>query len=268
MLDVNVAKQVRFMRWLKDLGFNGRYFCVSTDKAANPVSLLGASKRLMEHIIFSGKIVPGFKGHVTSARFANVAFSDGSLLHAFLNRLRKRQPLAAPKETRRYFVSLEEAADICLLAATVAQPNTIVVPRLNPEHDLQLLDQIAIKVLNYFGLEAVIYEDEETARKATNSDLGHSRYPLLLTALNTSGEKPFEEFVAENETVNDIGFKSLEGVSYIEPEEGALEALYEEIENILAGKIVMEKDTTVGKIAKVIPEFHHIETGKNLDQRM
>jgi FlaA1/EpsC-like NDP-sugar epimerase len=268
MLDTNVAKQVRFMRWLKDTSFTGRYFCVSTDKAANPVSLLGASKRLMEHIIFSDKIVSGFKGQVTSARFANVAFSEGSLLHAFLNRLRKRQPLAVPKDTRRYFVSLDEAADICLLAAMLAQPNTIVVPRLNPEHDLQLLDGIAVKVLEYFGMEAVIYEEEEAARKAINSDLRHSQYPLLLTALNTSGEKPFEEFVGENERITDIGFKSIEGVSYIEPEAGTLEALFEEIENILAGKTYMDKDTTVGKIAKVIPEFHHIETGKNLDQRM
>jgi FlaA1/EpsC-like NDP-sugar epimerase len=268
MLDTNVAKQVRFMRWLKNLNFNGRYFCVSTDKAANPVSLLGASKRLMEHIIFSDKIVPEFKGVVTSARFANVAFSDGSLLHAFLNRLRRRQPLAVPKDTRRYFVSLEEAADICLLAALLAKPNTVVVPRLNPGKDLQLLDGIAIKVLEYFGLEASIYEDEDMARNSIGNDLEHSRYPLLLTTLNTSGEKSFEEFIAKNETVSDIGFKSLEGVNYVGPEEGTLEALCEEIENIFAGKARMDKDAIVGKIAKIIPEFHHIETGKNLDQRM
>jgi len=268
MLDTNVAKQVRFMRWLKDQDFKGRYFCVSTDKAANPVSMLGASKRLMEHIVFSDEVVPGFEGQVTSARFANVAFSDGGLLHAFLNRLRKRQPLAAPKDTRRYFVSLEEAAQICLLAALLAKPRTIVVPRLNPAEDLQHLDKIAIKVLEYFGLTPVIYEDEDKAREAVSDDLGHSQYPLLLTPLNTSGEKPYEEFIGEGETAADIGFKSLDGVAYKGPKAGSLTALYDEIESILAGKIRMDKDTTIAKIAQVIPEFHHIETGKNLDQRM
>lgn len=268
MLDTNVAKQVRFMKWLKSIDFQGRYFCVSTDKAANPVNLMGASKRLMEHIIFSDKVVPDFKGEVTSARFANVAFSDGSLLHAFLNRLRKGQPLAAPVDTRRYFVSLSEASEICLLAAFLAKPNTIVVPRLNPEEDLQLLDKIAMKTLKYFGLEPVIYEDENNARLSVQNNLELGLYPLLVTPLNTSGEKSYEEFVGENETVSDIGFKSLEGVSYIEPKAGTLEVLYEEIESILAGKIRMDKNTTVRKIAEVIPEFHHIETGKNLDQRM
>lgn len=268
MLDTNVVKQVRFMRWLKELNFTGRYFCVSTDKSANPVSLLGASKRLMEHVIFSDQVVPGFEGQVTSARFANVAFSDGGLLFAFLNRLRKRQPLAAPKDTRRYFVSLEESAHICLLAALLAKPRTIVVPRLNPAEDLQYLDRIAVKVLKYFGLEPAIYEDEEAARLAVGKDLDHSHYPLLLTPLNTSGEKPFEEFIGKGESASDIGFESLEGVGYTEPKAGTLKALYDEIENILSGKIRMDKDTTISKIAQVIPEFHHIETGKNLDQRM
>lgn len=268
MLDTNVVKQVRFMRWLSEVGFSGRYFCVSTDKAANPVSLMGASKRLMEHVIFSKEVVPNFQAKVTSARFANVAFSDGSLLHGFLNRLRKHQPLAVPQDVRRYFVSLEEAAHICLLAAVLSKPNTIVVPRLNPKKDLVRLDVIAEKVLKHFGFTASIYADEEQSRSAVTKELKLSRYPLLVTPLNTSGEKPYEEFVGIGEQAEDIGFKTLEGVAYLPAKAGTMLSLYDEIESILSGKSRIDKDATVDKISKVIPEFNHIETDKNLDQRM
>lgn len=268
MLDTNVVKQVRFMRWLRDVGFEGRYFCVSTDKAANPVSLMGASKRLMEHVIFTKDVASGFLGHVTSARFANVAFSDGSLLDAFLHRLEKGQALAVPKDVRRYFVSMEEAAHICLLASAIAEPNKIVIPRLNPEEDLISLRDIAVRVLKHFGLEAEIYEDEDKARCAVEGELRDSRYPLLLTPLNTSGEKPYEEFVGRGELASDIGLQSLEAVGHVLPQEGSMLSLYEEIEDILSGAKRMDKSQVVAKIANVIPEFHHIETNQNLDQRM
>ncbi len=130
------------------------------------------------------------------------------------------------------------------------------------------MDKIAFKVLGHFGLEAAFYYKENLDREAVSGDLEHLKYPLLLTALNTSGEKAHEESVAENETVTDIGFKSFGDVGYVEPVAGNIEALYEEITNIIAGKLPMDTATTVSKFEKVIPEFHHIEKKKRLDQRM
>lgn len=149
MLDTNVLKQVRFMNSLVAQGFKGRYFCVSTDKAANPASLMGASKRLMEHILFAAD---GFTGTRTSARFANVAFSDGSLLHAWLQRLAKRQPVAVPRATKRYFVSMKEAGHICLLASICAPDQSILVPRLDPSKDLVELQVVAERLIRRLGL--------------------------------------------------------------------------------------------------------------------
>ena len=147
LFNTNVVKTAHFLRWLAENNSARRFFCVSTDKAANPVNLMGASKRIMEHLVFSEEIISTQNLEVTSARFANVAFSNGSLLESFLQRIQKRQPLAVPRNTRRYFVSLREAGQICLLAAICAPHGHIVIPKLDPKNDLQDLQSIAVKVL-------------------------------------------------------------------------------------------------------------------------
>lgn len=266
MLDTNLVKNRTLMRELAGRGFRGRYFCVSTDKAANPVSLMGASKRVMEHLIFSRRCTPDFAGTVTSARFANVAFSDGSLLQGFIHRLAKGQPLAAPRGTQRYFVSPRESGEVCAVAALTAPGDSIVVPKLDPRQHLTLLEEVAADFLKAHGLTPHIVEDEDQARKAAASANGS--YPLLLSALDTSGEKPYEEFVGKGEREQDLGLASFSAVGYVPPPEGALERLLALVDEALAGQVRPDKDVLVRAIADVVPEFRHRETGRNLDQRM
>src|SRR5436309_6161109 len=194
MIDTNVVRQVSFIGWLERYGHTGRYFAVSTDKAANPTSLMGASKRLMEDVVFSAPAAV-----VTSARFPNVAFSNGSLLQSFLLRLAKRQPLAVPRDTRRYFISAREAGEICLLAATAAPAGHVLVPRFDPETHLRPLELIAGQTLQHFGLEPVFYEDADEAGRHVEIDRGRHGYPVLLTARDTSGETPYQECQSDGE---------------------------------------------------------------------
>lgn len=268
MLDTNLVKQVRFLRWLAELDGEGRYFCVSTDKAANPVNLMGASKRAMEHLIFSRAVAPGLQVDVTSARFANVAFSDGSLLDGFLKRLQKQQPLAVPRETRRYFVSLREAGQICLLAAAVAPADHIVVPRLHAETDLRELESVAVALLAHVGLRARIYEEEEEAKASLQKDLSEGCYPLLVTPLDTSGEKPYEEFVGEGEEMVEIGLESVAAVPYRPVPPGKLTAFVELVESVVEGDTFPPKAEIISWIGDLIPNFQHVETWKHLDHRM
>ncbi|CBS91506.1 polysaccharide biosynthesis protein [Azospirillum lipoferum] len=267
MLDTNLVKQARFLSWLRRYGHDRRYFSVSTDKAANPVNLMGASKRVAEHIVFDG--APGQTlAHATSARFANVAFSDGSLLHGFFQRMLKRQPLAVPQETRRYFVSPEEAGHICLLAAFRAPHRTIIVPDLMPETHLRDLSDIAKAFLARFGLKAEFYEDERSACQIVDHDMAVGRYPVLITARDTSGEKPYEEFVGNDETIIDLGFDALRGVSYTSAPPKSVERLLVMLESVLHGGAAFDKAMALERISAVVPHFRHIETGRNLDQRL
>jgi FlaA1/EpsC-like NDP-sugar epimerase len=269
MLDTNVLKCARLLRWLAGYRRPFTYFCVSTDKAANPVNLMGASKRLMEHVAFSGEAVDLPLARVTSARFANVAFSDGSLLHGFLQRLQKRQPLAAPRDTRRYFVSLEEAGHICLLAAVCAPHAHVLVPRLDAAVDLVLLEDVATLVLRHHGFEPSRYDDADSARLRCESDIAAGRWPLVLTALDTSGEKPYEEFVGAGESAVEIGMDRLRAVPYRRGAAGAVAALLSRLEAALTDVAVpLDKQDIVGWIGEVVPEFRHVETGRSLDDRM
>lgn len=269
MLDTNVVKPARLLKWLTQRGDVRRYFCVSTDKAANPVNLMGASKRLMEHVIFSDEVLHHRNVKVSSARFANVAFSDGSLLQGWLMRLAKGQPLATPRDTRRYFVSLEEAGQICVLAAFLAPDAHLLVPRLDASRDLLLLSDLAVKVLQWFGYAPRFFDDEPAARRAAKSGEGSEYYPLLLTPLDTSGEKPYEEFVGEGERSVEVGMKELAGVPYVPAPPGVLTAFLEWVEvRIDSAEIPVRKEELVAAIQKVLPEFHHMASTKSLDQRL
>jgi FlaA1/EpsC-like NDP-sugar epimerase len=265
MLDVNVIGQWRFKQWLAECGHALRYFTVSTDKAANPTSLMGASKRVMEDVAFdvSKDRVPA----VSSARFANVAFSNGSLLQSFILRLQKRQPLAVPRDTRRYFIGHDEAAEICLLTAFLGPSGYISIPALDPVRDLLPLEQVAEKVLEAFGLRPWFTADEAAAKRALDTCERESRWPVLVTPLDTSGEKPYEEFVGQDEVAEDIGFIGLRGVRHRPA--GELDAVLRELAALLeAPAVPVDKERLVGLMARAVPTLHHVETGRHLDQRM
>lgn len=266
MIDTNVVRHVRFKRWLERYGHARRYFAVSTDKAANPTSLMGASKRLMEDVVFDTAVPAG--GIAISARFANVAFSNGSLLQGFLYRLAKMQPLAVPRDTRRYFVSQAESGEICTLAALLGGHDQVLFPRLDPVTQLQLLEDIAIRVLEHRGLKPELFEDEALARAALPALAREQRWPLLLTALDTSGEKPYEEFVGLGEEVMDSGLRTLGAVRHLPSRALAngIMALLEQAVSEVDGEL--DKRAIVAAIESAIPSFSHRETGKSLDDRL
>jgi FlaA1/EpsC-like NDP-sugar epimerase len=264
MIDTNVVKMHRFTKWLQKYGHGKRYFAVSTDKAANPTSLMGASKRLMEHVLFA---IGSKEASITSTRFANVAFSNGSLLQGFLYRLARRQPLAVPREVRRYFVSPREAAEICLLTAGAAEPGHITFPHLNPKEHLRPLVDVATSLLQELGLQPAFYENDADACTAMGVELKRGSYPVLLTPLDTSGEKPYEEFVASDETPVATRFVALDAVRYV-PAPIALEPALAFLDEIAStASIKLEKSDIARHIASVVPGFKHVETGRNLDDR-
>jgi len=269
LLDTNVIKAVRFVEWIVELGVTTRYFCVSTDKAANPVNLMGASKRLMEHVLFSDEVLSPGRLAVTSARFANVAFSDGGLLDAFLRRFDKGQPISVPEGTRRYFISLREAGQICMLAAILGPERHVLVPRLHAETHLIDLQTVATEVVRSRGLEPRFYRAEGEAKARVMADLAEGRYPVLLTPLDTSGEKPYEEFVGEGEHAIEVGLQSLLAVPYRPTAAGAVrDAVHELREIIETPRRAIDKATLVALLARAMPELHHAETGRSLDERM
>ncbi len=266
MIDTNVVRHVRFKRWLAQGGHGARYFAVSTDKAANPTSLMGASKRLMEDIVFDVAALDGATS--VSARFANVAFSNGSLLQGFLYRLTKSQPLAVPRDTRRYFVSQRESGEICALAALLGGDGQVLFPRLDPVGELQLLEEVATRVLEHAGLRAQAFDDEQAARDALPALAREGRWPLLLTPLDTSGEKPYEEFVGHGEEEIDAGLATLGAVRHLRSRaisDGVI-AMLEDAVGRVDGDL--DKAAIVAAIKSAIPNFSHRETGKNLDERL
>jgi len=264
LLDTNLVKQRHFRDWLRQHGNSARYFAVSTDKAANPSSMMGASKRLMEDVIFDG--LAG--RNTTSARFANVAFSNGSLLQSWLIRLSKGQPMVAPRETRRYFVTLREAGEICLLAACCSPDQHVAIPRLDPAKHLRRLEDLASEVCAFFGFEPAVFADENEARYSVRRELARGRYPILLTRLDTSGEKPYEEFVAAGESVVEIEMHSLLAVRHTAPLYD-LRELLDEIERLVTDSSpAVRKEDLVARFEAVLGHFRHVETGRNLDQRL
>ena len=240
------------------------YFCVSTDKAANPVNIMGASKRIMEDLIFAYSD----KFPVKTARFANVAFSNGSLPAGFLARIQKLQPLSAPTDTKRYFVSPEESGQICMLACMLGKNREIFFPKLE-EAQMMTFDAIATNLLHEYGYEVLECEsDEEAIEKAENLKNNSKQYPVHYSASNTSGEKSFEEFYTDTETVDMDRLAAL-GVITDKP------ITSREKVRLLFDKLtaVFEKDSTTKEeiveiIREYLPNFEHIEKGRSLDSKM
>ncbi len=269
LLDTNIVKTYRLLDWISHKNASTRYFCVSTDKAANPVNFMGASKRAMERLIFSNRILRSDNMTASSARFANVAFSKGSLLESFLIRIQKKQSLAVPENTRRFFLSLQESGHICLLAAFLAPAQHILIPRLIPNSDLVLLEEVARRVLDQYGYQPSYYRDELEAKNNLTGDIAQGKYPVLLTPLDTSGEKPYEEFISEGEKSVDIEFKSVLAIHYKEDTAGNMNDFLEAImQAIDYPTLPVSKEDVRRWLSSVVPQFQHRETHKNLDQRM
>jgi FlaA1/EpsC-like NDP-sugar epimerase len=269
MFDTNLLKPLACWRWLEETGSTPFYFSVSTDKAAEPANLMGASKRIMEHMMFCEQGLMSSAKRATSSRFANVAFSNGSLLESFVRRFEKRQPLAAPRNTRRYFISQKEAGQICLLAAACGPHRHIMIPNLNSHEDTKLLDEIAVAFLRQKGFEPQIYQQEETARVSVSHDLLSNTYPLLLTDLDTEGEKSCGTFADQEEEIVEIGMSRILAVPYrpVPPE------LLHNFLRVIADLIScpnqpVDKRSIIEAVAKVIPEFNYLQRPLTLDQRM
>ena len=240
------------------------YFCVSTDKAANPVSIMGASKRIMEDMIFSySQVFP-----VKTARFANVAFSNGSLPDGFLKRIARLQPLSAPSDVKRYFVSPEESGQICLLACMLGNTREIFFPRLK-EAQMMSFDSIAVELLHAQGYQVLqCQSDQEAVEMAENLKRGSRAYPVHFSVSDTSGEKPYEEFCTDSEETDLGRFQSLGVIVGKQiPEQ---KPLWKTLES-LAGAFdrdTVTKEEIVRILSGYLPGFRHMEKGKSLDGKM
>ncbi len=240
------------------------YFCVSTDKAANPVNIMGASKRIMEDLIFSYSD----RFPVKTARFANVAFSNGSLPAGFLARLQKLQPLSAPSDVRRYFVSPEESGQICLLSCILGENRAIFFPKLK-ESQMMTFDSIASDLLKEHGYEVLQCDsDAEAVEKSRELKNGSHVYPVHFSVSDTSGEKAYEEFVTDAENADMERFHAL-GVIIDKPipDKNKLDLMLKRLTDLFSGETAT-KEETVRIIKEYLPNFDHIETGKSLDNKM
>ena len=241
-----------------------KYFCVSTDKAANPVNMMGASKRIMEMFIHRNSI----DMKVSMARFANVAFSDGSLLHGFNQRIEKNQPIVAPNDIKRYFLTPQESGELCLMSCIFGDNRDIFFPKLSEDLHLISFADIAVKYLTQKGYEPYICKDEEEARELVKTLPQVGKWPCLFTSSDTTGEKDFEEFFTENENLDMDRFQNLGIIkNELDFDDKLLKEFEKNINKMLKDK-KWNKDMIVKEFFALIPDFGHKETGKYLDQKM
>jgi FlaA1/EpsC-like NDP-sugar epimerase len=262
LLENNLIKAKKLLDLLLEYR-PSHFFCVSTDKAANPVNIMGASKKMMEELILS--YAQYFK--VTTARFANVAFSNGSLWAGFISRIEKEQPLACPNDIKRFFVAPIESGEICLLACILGKSSEIFFPKLDMENDLIKFVDILPELLKIYGYEIFVCKTEEEAKNSMHL-LNEKKYPVYLFSTDTSGEKLYEEFYTETEKYtldqfNSLGVIDKTGKYSISD----ITIIIDELKNLLNSTAV-NKASVVEWLKKYIPEFEHIETGLKLDNKM
>jgi FlaA1/EpsC-like NDP-sugar epimerase len=263
MIDVNVFNTDKTMRQATSAGAR-KYFCVSTDKAANPVNMMGASKRIMEYFLMRRSLdLP-----VSTARFANVAFSDGSLLYGFNRRLEKEQPISAPNDVKRYFVTPKESGELCLMSALLGENRDLFFPKLDAGANLITFSEIAERYLKYRGYEPVPCDTEDEARGRVGELKAKGKWPVYFFASDTTGEKDFEEFYTDIETLDMNRFDSI-GVIKNQPTYDAsiLNHFESEIRTMRARGSWTRTDL-IALFNATIPEFAHKETGKFLDGKM
>jgi FlaA1/EpsC-like NDP-sugar epimerase len=263
MINVNVLNTEKTVRQGINMG-TGKYFCVSTDKAANPVNMMGASKRIMELFLMRRSLeIP-----ISTARFANVAFSDGSLLHGFYQRLQKNQPIAAPNDVRRYFVTFQESGELCLLSCLLGNNRDIFFPKLKEDLNLITFSDIAVRFLENAGYEPVTCATEDEARARVAELSRNGKWPCYFFKSDTTGEKDFEEFFMEHETLDLTRFKDV-GIVKNEASFDADKLTHFENEIATFKKHKnWTKENLVDLFKELLPEFMHEEKGKYLDNKM
>ncbi|WP_326984855.1 UDP-N-acetylglucosamine 4,6-dehydratase [Chryseobacterium sp. MYb264] len=263
MIDVNICNTEKTVQQSIDRGVR-KYFCVSTDKAANPVNMMGASKRIMEMFLMrkSKEIT------ISTARFANVAFSDGSLLHGFNKRIEKKQPIVAPNDIKRYFVTPKESGELCLMSCIFGENRDIFFPKLSEDLHLITFAEIAVKYLKEIGYEPFLCETEDQARSLMETLPQEGKWPCLFVTSDTTGEKDFEEFFTDKEVLDMDCFKNLGIIKNdLIVEDDKLE-LFETTINDLKLIKKWNKEQIVDLFFAMIPDFGHKETGKYLDSKM
>jgi UDP-N-acetylglucosamine 4,6-dehydratase len=263
LIDVNIFNTIETINMCIDSGVK-KYFCVSTDKAANPVNMMGASKRIMEMFLYKyGNQIP-----ISTARFANVAFSDGSLLHGFRQRLMKNQPIAAPNDVRRYFVTPQESGELCLLSTLFGNNGDIYFPVLDGELNMVTFAKIAENFLIQNGYEAFICESEGEARSKVNELKKQNKWPCYFSESDTTGEKAFEEFYMAHEEVDLSRYKSLGIVK------NGASASDQQLTSFLDGVAALKssgawtRSDILDLLKQILPDLDHQEKGKFLDEKM
>jgi FlaA1/EpsC-like NDP-sugar epimerase len=263
MINVNVFNTDKTLKQSINKGVK-KYFCVSTDKAANPVNMMGASKRIMEMFLMRrSKDVT-----ISTARFANVAFSDGSLLHGFNKRIEKRQPIVAPNDVKRYFVTPQESGELCLMSCVFGENRDIFFPKLSEELHLISFADIAVKYLKERGFESHLCDTEEEARKLALTMPNEGKWPCFFTNSDTTGEKDFEEFFTDQETLDMNRFENL-GIIKNDPiyNEELLNKFTQEIHR-MKSDLSWSKKEIVELFFELIPNFEYEDKGRYLDGKM
>ena len=263
MIDVNIFNTDKTIKQSIDNGTR-KYFCVSTDKAANPINMMGASKRIMEMFLMRRSL----DINVSTARFANVAFSDGSLLYGFNQRIEKIQPIAAPNDIKRYFVTPQESGELCLMSCIFGENRDIFFPKLTKALHLISFSDIAVKYLKNNGFEPYLCKTEDEARKLIKTLPEQGKWPCLFTKSNTTGEKNFEEFYTDKEILDMDRFKNL-GIIKNSPEFDDEKLNYfENSMNNLKSSLSWTKPQILEQFFNLIPEFAYKDVGKFLDGKM
>ena len=263
LIEVNILNTIKTVQMAKAQGAK-KYFCVSTDKAANPVNMMGASKRIME--MFLMRESESMK--ISTARFANVAFSDGSLLHGFNQRFAKRQPISAPNDVRRYFVTPQESGELCLMSCLLGENRDIFFPKLSEQLHLTTFSDIAERYIKNLGYEPYHCSTEEEARDRSDELIASKRWPCYFFKSDTSGEKDFEEFFTDKEILDMDRFQNLGVIKNEANFSSNMLDNFLEVINDLRMQSVWEKAPIVDLFNEMIPDFDHKETGKYLDGRM
>jgi FlaA1/EpsC-like NDP-sugar epimerase len=263
MIDVNIFNTEKTIKQSIENGTK-KYFCVSTDKAANPINMMGASKRIMEMFLMRRSL----DINISTARFANVAFSDGSLLHGFNQRIEKRQPIAAPNDIKRYFVTPQESGELCLMSCIFGENRDVFFPKLSESLHLISFADIAIKYLNDKGFEPYLCNTEGEARELIKTLPKQGKWPCLFTKSDTTGEKDFEEFYTDKEVLDMDRFETL-GVIKNEPEYNEIQLNnFEDTIRQLKSSMNWDKKSIVNEFFKMIPKFGYHDNGKYLDGKM
>lgn len=263
LIEVNILNTISTLSAARERGAR-KYFCVSTDKATNPVNMMGASKSIMEQFLMRESLTLP----VSTARFANVAFSDGSLLHGFNQRFNKRQPIAAPNDVRRYFVTPEESGELCLMSCLLGENRDIFFPKLSEKLHLVTFADIAVRYLEEKGFEPVPCETEEEARSSVHALIAQRKWPCYFFKSDTTGEKDFEEFYTNREDLDMERFSSI-GVIRNQPhfDAGRLDHFRGEITELRAS-LSWTRGDLVSLFHSMLDNFDHRETGRFLDSRM